>query len=786
MVIVGPGPVSVKCPGIDLALRPCRASIITTMTDEQPTALDPQTILESIRRRGRRGMNLHMLVSHVVDEHGVGRSDARRTLRGVLKELEIGGEIVLGRGKRYFPAAESDLHPGSYRRMTGGGFVVDVDGDDGGPVWIAPSGRRGALHGDKVLIRFETPHKRARLLELREGVVIRVVEKRTTEVVGVWTVDGGRPHVRPLGRGQKFTVETTSSRVKGEPEAGELVAVSVDHVDGRGRHARGVLLERLGRTEDPGAVDRAVLRLFGIAEEFPPEVDAEANGLSEEITARDLEGRWDLRESPAITIDPVTARDFDDAVSARAAANDGIEVEVHIADVGHYVRQGSGIDIEARRRSTSVYLPGLCVPMLPERLSNELCSLREGVDRNCFSVRFKIDREGRLSAIEANRSVIHSRRRCTYEEVFEWLEKPRSEWPDATAPFADSLGLLAEAADRLSRARHARGSLDFDMAEPQILLDPEGRVAAIEPSARNRAHRLVEELMVAANMAVARLLLDADQPCLHRVHDEPDPAKIETLAEVVGELGYHLEGDAGDLKPSALQGLLERIAGRPEEHLISMLVLRSMARAVYTSDPRGHYALASNAYLHFTSPIRRYPDLVTHRMLLALLRDGRPVEAEERDRLETEFRTLGPECSAKAQEAEKAERTAVQWKTALFLRDRVGEVFTGRVSGVVAFGFFVELEEVFADALVHIKELLDDFYEFDERRHRLVGERTGRVWRLGDRVKVRMVRVDLDSFQIEVVPVDVKPDRRAAQARKKKPPVRRGGSQRGRPPRKRK
>ena len=748
--------------------------------------LDPKAILDSIRRRGGRGMNLHMLVAQIVDERGLGRSEARRALRGVLKELERQGEIIIGRGKRYFPAGVSDLHHGRYRQMTGGGFVVDVDGDDGGPVWIAPSGRRGALPGDRVLIRFETPHKRARLLGLREGVVIRVVEKRTKEVVGVWVADGGRPHVRPLGRGQKFSVETTSSKVKGEPKEGELVAVSVDHVDPRGRLARGVLLERLGRPEDPGAVDRAVLRLFGIAEEFPPEVQAEADGLSEEITERDLIGRWDLRDSPAITIDPVTARDFDDAVSARAGANGTIEVEVHIADVGHYVRSGSVIDVEARRRSTSVYLPGLCVPMLPERLSNELCSLREGVDRLCFSVRFRVDRDGRLRGIEANKSVIHSRRRCTYEEVFEWLEKPRIEWPDATAPFADSLGLLADAADRLSRARHQRGSLDFDMAEPQILLDPEGRVAAIEPSARNRAHRLVEELMVAANMAVARLLLDADQPCLHRVHDEPDPAKIETLAEVVGELGYRLEGDADNLQPSALQGLLERIAGRPEEHLISMLVLRSMARAVYTSDPRGHYALATNAYLHFTSPIRRYPDLVTHRMLLALLRDGRAVEAEERDRLEAEFRSLGPECSAKAQEAEKAERTAVQWKTALFLRDRVGEVFTGRVSGVVAFGFFVELEEVFADALVHIKELLDDYYEYDEKRHRLVGERTKKVWRLGDRVKVKLVRVDLDSFQIEAVPVGVKPDRRATQARKKKPPTRRGVPQRGRPPRKRK
>jgi ribonuclease R len=751
------------------------------MTPQHETDLDPKSILASIRRRGRRGMSLAMLVAEAVDEFGIGRSDARRLLHGVTKELEIQGEIVLGRGKRYFPAEVSDLHPGLYRRMTGGGFVVDVDGDDGPPVWIAPSGRRGALHGDRVLIRFETPHKRARLLGFREGVVIRVVEKRTTEVVGVWVVGTGRPHVRPLGRGQKFTVEVSSSKVEGEPREGELVVVTVDHVEAQGRHARGVLLERLGLPEDAGAVDRAVLRLFGITEAFDPEVESEANALPEDITERDLAGRWDLRESPAITIDPVTARDFDDAVSARSLAGDAIEVEVHIADVGHYVSRGTFLDAEAQRRSTSVYLPGLCVPMLPERLSNELCSLREGVDRLCFSVRFRIGPNGHISRVEANRSVIHSRRRCTYEEVFDWLEQPRSKWPAETAPFADSLELLAEAAARLSRARHERGSLDFDMAEPQILLDPEGRVVSIAPSSRNRAHRLVEELMVAANMAVARLLLDADQPCLHRVHDEPNATKIETLAEVVKELGLPFEGDADNLSPSALQALLERVAGKPEEHMVSMLVLRSMARAVYTPDPRGHYALATNAYLHFTSPIRRYPDLVAHRTLQALISDGRAVEGEERDRLETALKSLGPQCSAKEQEAEKAERTAVQWKTALFLRDRVGEVFTGRVSGVVAFGVFVQLEEVFADALIHIKELLDDYYEFDERRHRLVGERTGRVWRLGDKVKVRLMRVDLDSFQIEAVPVGLKPDRRAMQAREKKPHGRRGG-QRSRKP----
>ncbi len=510
------------------------------MTDTDLPELSPDTVLATIRRRGRAGMSLRMLVAEVEDRLEIDRSEARRLLRGALRALEQQGEVVLGRGKRYFPADVSDLHPGRYRALAGGGFVVDLEAGDGPPVAIPPSGRRGALPGDRVLVRIETPRKRSRELGLREGVVVRVVERRTSEVVGVWVAGGGRPHVRPLGRGQRFSVEITSSEVEGQPDDGELVVVSVDQVEGRGEVARGALLARLGRPEDAGAVDRAVLRLFGIAEAFDPEVAAQAEALPGSVGGAELAGRWDLRDRPAITIDGETARDFDDAVSARRVKGGVVEVEVHIADVAHYVRPGGLVDAEARRRGTSVYLPGLCVPMLPEKLSNDLCSLREGVDRLTFTVRFRVAGDGRVSRAEAHDSVIRSRRRCTYTEVFGWLERPRADWPEATGAFADSLEALAEAADRLGRARRARGSLDFDLAEPQILLDPEGRVVGIEPSARNRAHRLIEELMVAANTAVAMLIMKADQPCLHRVHDEPDPAKIETLAEVVGELGLRL------------------------------------------------------------------------------------------------------------------------------------------------------------------------------------------------------------------------------------------------------
>ena len=354
----------------------------------------------------------------------------------------------------------------------------------------------------------------------------------------------------------------------------------------------------------------------------------------------------------------------------------------------------------------------------------------------------------------------------------EWLEKPRREWPEETAPFADSLGLLAEAAARIGRVRRDRGSLDFDLAEPQLILDPEGRVIAIQPTARNRAHRLIEELMVAANRCVAGILMDADQPALYRVHDQPEPSRVEELKQVVSDLGFQLKGESRSLKPSALQELLEAADGRPEERLIDMLVLRTLARALYSPEPRGHYALITDEYLHFTSPIRRYPDLVVHRMLRRLDHDGAMGEGAEREAMENELKELGESCSACERRAEAAERAAVEWKTVLFLREREGEVFAGHISGVTDFGLFVRLDEISVDGMIHISELGDDYYTYDERRHRLVGERTSKVWRLGDAIEIRLARVDLEAMQLQFLPVGVKPDARA---------VRKTGRQRRKP-----
>jgi ribonuclease R len=724
--------------------------------------LNPSDLLASIRRRGRRGLTVQQLVNQLAAEQRIGRSEARRLLRPALKTLQSDGRVVLGRGKRYFVPEASDLISGKLHRAAGGKVEVVAEGTHLAPVRVPPQGLRGALEGDTVLVRLEKPRKRARAEGAREGVVVRVLERARREVLGRWMVGGGRPHVRPLERKLRFTVAPTGSRVEAEPEEGELVVISVDSVDGRGRHARGVLLERLGHPTDPGVVEQAVLRAHGIPVEFPEDVLAEAEMLPSEISEREIGRREDLRSEPAITIDGRTARDFDDAVSAKPGKQGSIEVAVHIADVSHYVRPGSGLDGAARIRGTSVYLPGMCVPMLPEKLSNNLCSLREAEDRLTWTVWYSVTPEGELRDRKAAASVIRSRRRCTYVEVAEWLDLPRGEWPAEVEPFVDSLELLAEAADRLGRRRRDQGSLDFDLAEPELLLDPEGRVVSIQPAARNRAHRLIEELMVAANRSVAEILMDADQPALYRVHDEPEATRVEELKRVVADLGLRLKGDPKSMRPEALQALLEAADGRPEERLIDMLVLRTLARALYTPEPRGHYALATDEYLHFTSPIRRYPDLVVHRMLRKLMEDGAMGAGEEREAMEAELVGLGETCSSAERRAEAAERAAVEWKTVLFLRERQGEVFAGHISGVTDFGIFVRLDELSVDGMVHISELTDDYYRYDDGGHRLVGEGKGRVWRLGDPIEVRLVRVDLDAMQLQLVPVDMKPDARAA------------------------
>jgi len=398
-----------------------------------------------------------------------------------------------------------------------------------------------------------------------------------------------------------------------------------------------------------------------------------------------------------------------------------------------------------------VYLPGRCVPMLPEKLSNHLCSLLPEQDRLAFSVRFLVNPDGGVEGYRAERSIFRSRRRCTYTEVYDWLEN--GSWPEAMpSGVRRSLELLDEAARRLGRRRAERGSIDFDLPEPEIVLDPEGFMTGVQAAPRNRAHRLIEELMVTANECVARMLVWGRQPGLFRIHERPSAGKLAELQAVLSEFGIELKGDLEQLPARQLQRVLAAIAGRPEERFLQTLVLRSLARAAYHRECKGHYALATDFYLHFTSPIRRYPDLIVHRFLGSLLA-GRALQGPDRAFAEADLEDLAQSCSFTERRAEEAEREVVKWKQTEYMRARIGEEFAGHVTGVVAFGFFVQLEEVYVEGLVHVADLTDDFYRYDETGHRLVGQRRGRVVRLGDAVRVRVKGVNEEFMEVNLEPL---------------------------------
>lgn len=704
-------------------------------------------VLEEVRRGRSTGRTLAQL-ENAFAEWGV-RGQVRERLEGLLADGEERGEVMRGAGRRWVALEYTDYYVGTMRVTSRGLGVLRQEEPDAPEIVVAPERLGTAMDGDRVLVHLRTRRSRGRGPAEQYGEVTRVLQRKRSTVVGRFMRDAKAPWVEPLDRRMQIRVEVAPAPAD-PPRDGEFVEVALTEMPDRGP-ARGSLLRRFGVMGESGVDEEVVLADRGIPVEFPPEALREAARLPRSVGKRDLAGRTDFRSQPAVTIDGETAKDFDDAVAAFPAADDAIEVFVHIADVAHYVQPGSALDGAARERGTSVYLPGRCVPMLPEELSNRMCSLLPGEDRLAFSVRFLVTRSGALEGYRAERSVFHSRRRCTYTEVFEWLEHGR--WPEDVGPETRaSLDLLDLAAQRLRARRAGRGSIDFDLPEPEILLDLDGFMTGVQGSERTRAHRLIEDLMIAANECVARLLVFGRQPALFRIHERPPVGKLAELQEILANFELKLRGDLEELPPSELQRLLAAIQGRPEERFLQNLILRSLARAVYHPECRGHYALATDHYLHFTSPIRRYPDLVVHRMLAEMLTAGAR-RGTARDLLLAELADLGTACSHTERRAEEAERAVVRWKQAEFMRAHLGEEFTGHITGVTAFGVFVQLDQVFVEGLVHVTALGDDYYHYEEAGHRMVGRRTGRVFRLGDAITVRVKAIEEEHMEVRLEPV---------------------------------
>jgi ribonuclease R len=600
------------------------------------------------------------------------------------------------------------------------------------------------MHGDRVVVRVESRSGGDRA----EGRIVRILERAAQRIVGRYDLDGsGQGFVVPFDRRLLMDVQVPPRDTRGAAP-GEMVALEIERFPTATRPALGRITDVLGRLEAPGVDTAVIIQKYGLPDAHSAAAVAEATRIGTAVRDKDRQGRTDFRPWETVTIDGEHARDFDDAISIDRLPNGNFWLAVHIADVAHYVTEGSPLDTDAYERSTSVYFPERAVHMFPSELSTGLCSLNPHVDRLVQSCLMEVDRKtGAVVRYEMHDGVIHSHERMTYDGVNAILTDRDPAMLERYRPLVPMFERMHELFEILNMRRRRRGSIDFDLKESQIVLDDEGLVAAVIAAERNVAHRIIEEFMLLANETVAAHLERHHVPSLYRVHEVPDPAKVEVFDEFITTLGYSLTRTGDRPAPRDFQKLVDKIKGKPEEKPIAFLLLRTMQKARYDPANLGHFGLAAEAYTHFTSPIRRYPDLVVHRML----RESRRGMSEDRKaELTEDMPEIARHTSERERRAADAERELVQWKKVRFMADKVGDEFDGYVTGVSAFGLFIELVEHFVEGMVHVSTMADDYYRFVERAHILEGEKQGRVYRLGDRVTVQVIRVDLERRQIDL------------------------------------
>lgn len=664
---------------------------------------------------------------------GVGTEDYR-AFKETLAALERAGRIYRVKGNRYGLPGSMDLAVGRASLTRNGDAFVRPEGG-GGDVFVSSLNLASTMDGDRVVVRIESrPAGRSPV-----GRVIKVLERARSAVVGTLHRARRFSYVVPLDRRMARDVLIPPGEEGGAADGDVVVARIVSYGEGSVGPA-GEVEHVLGRLSDPGVDILAIAHGYGLALEFPRVVSQAAEAGARKGMAEPGEDRVDRTDLLVVTIDPADAKDHDDALSVEPCGDGTWEVGIHIADVGHFVPEGGPVDEEARARGTSVYLADRVIPMLPERLSGDVCSLRQGVERLAVSAFLTVDAAGAVHAQRFERTRIRSRRRLSYEEVQEMLDGNRTLGDGVD----EALRTLDDLARGLRRRREERGALDLDLPEARVILDDDGIPLDVQKVERLESHRLIEDWMVAANEAVARACEARGLPALYRVHEPPVRERTEELREFLGRLGLKLPGRK-TLKPADLQHLLERVRGRPEEHLVSTVTLRSLQRARYDAENLGHFGLASAAYLHFTSPIRRYPDLVVHREVVRTLVLGAP----RRERDPDELQSLADQASAREQAAAEAERDSVALKKVEFMERHLGDELDGRISSVTAFGFFVTLDAYYVDGLVHVNSLRDDFYRLTEGTYALVGDRGRRRYRLGDRVRVQVARVDKEARHVD-------------------------------------
>lgn len=704
------------------------------LQNQSERTLDVRRVLSYLRDEAHGPMPLETLATALE----VPEAEQAR-LKELLAELTGSGKVVRTRDRYGCPekmnlvVGELSVHPDGF------GFVMP--GNNEPDVFVAGKNLASALHGDRVVARVEHRRKSGKI----EGRIIRVLERARKALVGTIEIRGKVAWVAPIEARIPYDVQIPLDDINGAAD-GQLVHVELtEYPDGK-RSPLGRVLEVIGDPADPKLDVEVVIREYELPHEFPAEVLAQAAKIDTEVRPEQIEGRTDFRTVPIVTIDGESAKDFDDAVFVEMTPNGNYRLHVHIADVSHYVAPGSAIDEEARRRGTSTYFPDRVVPMLPEKISNEVCSLMPGVDRLVQSAIIEIDRDGRTVNYDFHDGVIRSAARMTYREVAGVLDGDET----LVEKYADrqhQFERMRDLAEILMEYRQQRGSIDFDLPEPELVIDLRGAVEDVIKAERNIAHRIIEEFMIRANEIVASHLTWEGMPSLYRVHDGPDADRIERFREFISGVGHNLGGGSSP-KPRHFMELIQQLDGRPEERVISTLMLRTMKQARYQRGNEGHFGLASEMYTHFTSPIRRYPDLIIHRLLRAE-RGSEAMPPLDVDALVDQLDSIGAACSFLERRAESAEREYVSWKKVQFMKDKLGEQFEGHITGVKSFGFFVQVEPFFIEGLVPVSALTDDYYRYDEARHRLVGEHTKRTFTLGDRVKISVARVDLERRRVD-------------------------------------
>ena len=671
----------------------------------------------------------------------------RMAFKRLVRDLVEKGEIVrVGTTQYALPSRQGVVTGRVQRHPDGFGFLVPDEGAE--DFYLHPRSLESIFHGDRVearVVRRRSPGR-------AEAIILRVVEPSRRRIMGVFHQDREGGQVDAYDRSYAAGIRITRGETAGARE-GQVVGVEVLHPPSSRDPARGRVVEVLGFPDEPGMDQRTIVRKYELREVFPPEALQEARSRPNPVPAEEAARREDFRDRPIVTIDGETAMDFDDAVQVERLPGGNYRLGVHIADVGHYVPEGSALDRDALARGTSVYFPGSAIPMLPPELSSDLCSLKPGVDRLTVSVLLDIDPHGKVLASRFIESIIRSAERMTYTEVAAILEDGREETMRRYAPLVEGFRLMEELSQVLNAKRRRRGTIDFDLPEPEILLDLQGATLGITTMRRNVAHRIIEEFMLAANEAVADHLLSRRVPSLFRIHERPDPAKVAQLNELLGAFGVRLPEPYEALQPGHFQEVLDSLETKPEFRFLSRAMLRSMKLARYSAERGLHFGLGTSTYTHFTSPIRRYPDLTVHRILKEVLGHEK-MEEERKEALRTLLPGIAARSSQTERTADEAEWEVVEWKKLAFLADKVGETFEGFIASVAPFGFFVELTDLFVEGLVHVSTLPRDRYHFVERKQILKGERTGAVYRIGTPFRVRLDRVNEPQRKVDFSPAE--------------------------------